>query len=110
MKKRKYTRVDVSSLTPGERKKYKKRLADTRKYTRARYKWERALRLGQIDKKVSLADFRNLKEGKIRIKNRELSEAHADNLLIDKLQQMIDDIKSSQERNSALAELLSKLG
>ncbi len=60
MKRRK--RVDTSSMTPIQLRRYKKTLAYVRKYTRDRREWQKAIKMGHTTAK-SLQAYRSAKYG-----------------------------------------------
>lgn len=114
----KLNKKNLSKMTPKQKKEYKKRLAATLEYTRARSAWQKALKEGTVDKSISLAQFRVMKDVNKSMKNlkidiSDIERAHdvakEDNMLINKLQNMINEIKGSQKKHSALLEALSKI-
>ncbi len=117
----KLNKKNFSKMTPKQKKTYKENLARTAAYCKARSEWQKGLKNGEVDKNLTLTEFRAMKAvnkslKKIKIKRSDLEDvqkAHdsalEDNVLIAKLQKMIDEIKGSQKRHSALLEGVTKL-
>lgn len=121
MKKRKYNKVDITKLSPQERKAHEKHLAEVRDYTRARREWENKIKSGELVKTVSLSEYRHgLVVGKkpklvnkkitstrqIIYSPSDLDEIHAqalnENARLSLAEELIKEIKGSKERQDEI--------
>lgn len=114
-KKRSYGRVVVGSMSPAEKKKYRKRLAYVRKYTQLRREWAKKVRAGTLDKGFSFAQYRSAKLGYPKaVKHQaemEKIRAHSfteDSPEVEKLQRLINEIKRGEEAK-AVAQTLREI-
>lgn len=117
----KLNKKNLPKMSAKQKKIYKENLVRVAAYCKARSEWQKALKNGEVDKNLTLSEFRTAKAvnkslKKIKIKRSDLEnmqKAHdsalEDNVLITKLQKMIDEIKGSQKKHSTLLETINKL-
>lgn len=71
-------KVDTSKMTQSQKNRYLRRLAQVRKYTKMKREWERRMRLGEINPKITLEMYRR---------------AHAEGKPIESMGEIESDVK-----------------
>lgn len=116
---RKYRKVDTSSMTPVELKKYKKTLAAVRQYTRDRREWQKQLKDGQSSYKT-LQTFRDAKYGRMKsvVQEKVVERAMATKLptkngasgdLIGKIERLLTSLKNAESQKQLVIQELHEL-
>lgn len=113
-KKAKRKKVDVSKLSPSELKAYKKRLADVRKYVRAKREWQKRIAAGELSPKITLQMYRRaLAEGKPIPSSEELKEDPTGKIkeadVLEKIKRLIEEIDRGDKSRQKLQAILENL-
>jgi hypothetical protein len=112
-------RKNLSKMTPAQRAKYHKILANVRAYTRDRREYEKKLKSGEIKKTVTLQQYRDVLKGK----SRSVADVHSEGAqaaqelratgemgdVVEKLERLLRELKGIEQQKAKVISMIRRL-